>query len=292
MIRYPFDQTWVEAEISKIDEEWLGKAKSRTQKFIQEKSYNEKSGIWSVVKPVYMALQKNKCIFCERQFESAEYGTIEHDLEHFRPKGTVDAWPTQKHPFRYDFSTGEAFKQGYYWLAYHLQNYAASCKVCNSIFKSDFFPIAGNRAMDGANPQDWPTPAELQSEKPYLCYPLGEIDADPEQLITFQATIAIPFHTTGFEYQRAKLMIDFFRLNEREQLHLERARMISLFGASLARNFAGNPDATDLQIIALITQAHLPHSSCLKAFAKLWQSKPQLADEIYQQCRLRAVQIP
>ena len=46
------------------------------------------------VKAVYIRLQKNKCAYCERQLTGLDHGgAIEHDLEHYRPKGHVPAWP-------------------------------------------------------------------------------------------------------------------------------------------------------------------------------------------------------
>jgi hypothetical protein len=290
MIRYAFDQTWVEKEIEKIDNKWLKKAAIRTKGFIEKGFFEETSSIWSSVKPVYMVLQNNKCIFCERQFEGVEYGRIEHDLEHFRPKGTVDVWPgAGTDAPRYDFATGDKFDAGYYWLAYDLHNYAAACKVCNSTFKDAFFPIGADRVRLPGNEQDTPSSVELMHEKPLLCYPLGEIDDDPEDLITFRATTAVPVDATGHKHERAKVMIDFFGLNEREQLHLERARMISLFGSAFEKQIAGVASAADLQIIQATTAPHLPHSACLKAFARLWENDVPLAKQTYEQCRMLAV---
>lgn len=289
MIRYAFDQTWVKQEIAKIDKNWLKKAAKRTEKMITQGRFEETSSIWSSIKPVYMILQKNKCVFCERQFESPDTGKIENDVEHFRPKGNVAAWPVAtQHPFHYDFSTGEKFEGGYYWLAYNLHNYAASCKVCNTIYKKAFFPIAANRPTLLAGGEAPPMPAVLASEKPLLCYPLGEIDDDPEDLITFIGTTAKPVHAAGDKYQRGKVIIDFFGLNEREQLHKERARMISIFGPAFEKKMAGLANANDLMVLETITASHLPHSACLKAFARLWASDAVSAKQIFEQCRILA----
>ena len=285
MIRYAFDQTWVEKEIEKIDNKWLGKAKIRTKASIENGFFKEKASIWSSVKPVYMMLQKNKCIFCERQFEGAEYGRIEHDLEHFRPKGKVDVWPAAGSDApRYDFSTGDKFEAGYYWLAYNLHNYAAACKVCNSTFKKAFFPIGASRVRLPVSEQDTPSSVELTHEKPLLCYPLGEIDDDPEDLITFRGTTAVPVHATGDKHERAKVIIDFFGLNAREQLHRERASHICIFGPAFEKQIAGVATEAHLQIIQAITAPDLPHSACLKAFARLWVNDVPLAKQTYEQC--------
>jgi hypothetical protein len=135
MIRYPYDATAIAAEISKIDARWATKAARRAKKLEQLGRYQEASSIWSTVKPVFMALQYNKCVFCERQFEDSLYGPVEWDLEHFRPKSNVTLWPdARRHShLAYTENLGDASDTGYYWLAYELRNYAASCKVCNHV---------------------------------------------------------------------------------------------------------------------------------------------------------------
>ncbi|WP_338846684.1 hypothetical protein V8J88_23350 [Massilia sp. W12] len=280
MIRYPFDEQQVRTEIAAIDPNWAQKAAERTRKFLELGRYDEASSIWSTVKPVYMRLQHYKCIYCERQFEDEEVGTIEHDLEHFRPKGAVDVWPDpQRHTFHYDFPTGSASAAGYYWLAYDLLNYCAACKVCNSIYKLNWFPIAAQRL---AAPSDI---GQLQAEQALLCYPLGNLDDDPEDLISFSATTAIPVHTSGRKHQRAKAIIDFFGLNTRQQLHIQRAQFICLFGYAFEKRHKGEADARDLALLAQIRSPELPHSACLRAFARTWDEKPALAKEIFAQCK-------
>ncbi len=118
----------------------------------------EKKGIWSEVKPVYMSLQRDKCAYCERKLASADFGgTIEHDLEHFRPKSSARPWPTtaisRERGLVYTFPTGKHHASGYYWLAYHPLNYCVACKKCNTPLKLDFFPIAVNRPAARASQQ-------------------------------------------------------------------------------------------------------------------------------------------
>ncbi len=293
MIRYAFEQAWLESEIRKIDHAWLDKAKRRTQVMVEKGFFEEKSSIWHIVKSIYMKVQNNKCVFCERQFEGVDSGKIEHDLEHFRPKGKVDAWPAGGNSSpRYDFATGDEFAPGYYWLAYNLTNYAAACKVCNSVFKKAFFPISASRAELPRNTQNGFELGKLADEQPFLCYPLGETDDDPEDLITFRATTAVPVHAVGHKHARAKVMIDFFGLNEREQLHRERARMIAMFGHWFEKQTAGTANVDDLKAIEKIMSPALPHSACLKAFARLWATDASLAMQTYKICQNLAVGIP
>jgi len=99
LIRYDFKQADLTAEIVASDPRWFEKALTRTKKFQKLGRFEEKSSIWSKTKPAFMRLQMNKCVFCERQFENPEYGTIEFDVEHFRPKSSVEPWPdATRHP--------------------------------------------------------------------------------------------------------------------------------------------------------------------------------------------------
>lgn len=224
-----------------------------------------------------MALQMNKCIFCERQFENELYGKIEFDLEHFRPKSSVKAWPDpSRHPWQYDFETGGADEAGYFWLPYDLQNYAASCKVCNTSLKSNYFPIAGTRIT---------APGDLAAEQQFLCYPLGEIDEDPANILTFVATTAVPAVTHGHLHRRAKVTIDFFDLNGREQLHRERANMIVLLGQSLAAIEAGIGDANDAALVEAIVSPLYPHTACVRAFSEAWDTDRPFARKILSACK-------
>lgn len=279
MIRYEVDMAKLVAEVGKLDAKWMTKAEERTERFERAAKYSENSNqaIWSTVKPAFMALQHNKCVFCERQFENELYGKIEFDLEHFRPKSSVKVWPVAGlHSFVYDFPTGDASETGYYWLPYDLGNYAASCKACNTSLKSNYFPIAGDRLTSRG---------ELKSEKSFLCYPLGTVDDDPQSLVTFIGTVAVPASASGHERRRGQVIIDFFDLNGREQLHRERARMIVLFGASLAAVAAGHADNSDQLIIETCRSSMMPHASCLRAFERQWTDDRAFARRVLSECK-------
>ena len=86
MIRYAITLTDLEQRVDAKKATWRTRAAERTAEFVKQGKYEEDSGIWSEIKSVYMTLQHEKCAFCERQLESVEHGTIEQDVEHFRPK--------------------------------------------------------------------------------------------------------------------------------------------------------------------------------------------------------------
>jgi hypothetical protein len=287
MIRYPFDDAQVAQDISAIDPRWASKAAKRAVKIRRDGAYLEKSSIWSTVKPVFMLLQHNKCAYCERQFENPDYGTIEFDVEHFRPKSAVPAWPDPvRHAGQhYSYETGSV-GAGYHWLAYDLSNYAASCKICNSICKLNFFPVAGARAAQPAmDIGEADARQALADEQPFLCYPIGGADEDPQDLITFRATTAVPVGATEPQRRRGEIIINFFALNEREQLHRERARMISLIGNAVGN--VGQP--LPPSAIARYSLASYPHAGCIRAFLSLWATNPATAQRIHQACSAYAL---
>jgi hypothetical protein len=284
VIRYEIDPPNIHVEIAAIDPKWKTKADARTKKFVNAAGYSEKSSLWSIVKPVYMRAQWYKCIFCERQFENERYGKIEFDVEHFRPKSSIEAWPSATaHPsLSYPFATGAASANGYYWLAYDVENYAASCKACNSALKANYFPIAGARgtAVESVS--------ALAGEMPFLCYPLGTLDDNPEDLVTFVATIAKPRALEGHLRRRAQVIIDFFDLNGRDVLHRQRAQMISMFGGSLTASHAGTDSETDRKVIDQIDHPALPHASCVRSFRRLFEEDPGVGQRVYDKCRAYA----
>ena len=130
--------------------------------------------------------RKTNALYCERKLAArGKGGAAEHDLEHFRTKNPVKSWPAPK---EIDFETGGAYEAGYYWLAFNLLNYCTSCKKCNAGFKSNYFPVAGPRL----EPPDGPSASAARSEQPFLIYPLGTIDDDPEEVIRFRGLAAFP----------------------------------------------------------------------------------------------------
>ena len=98
----------------------------------------------------------------------------------------------QSAKIEYDFSTGREWDQGYYLLAFHPRNYITACKSCNTPLKSNYFPIAGEQR----GPQS-DNPAHLASEQPFLIYPLGSLDDDPEEVLTFDGIVPKPAKQSG-----------------------------------------------------------------------------------------------
>ncbi len=280
MIRYPVSLDDLRVRIEAESPGWLAAAAEGTERFREAGRYEETSPDWSRIKPVYMRLQHRKCAYCERLLASEDFGgAIEHDLEHYRPKGAVPRWPSahiaRDRKISYRFGTGEAFPEGYFLLAYHILNYATACKKCNSPLKASYFPIAGERAQGD-------DPSHLRMERPYLLYPLGDLDEDPEEILTFAGVNPIPRVRRGDRWRRARVTIDFFELDQREELWRERAeKIVALFLAleTLQSGSERNRELAGRAIEVLLSSAS-SHANCSRAFRALYQEDRDRAEEI------------
>jgi hypothetical protein len=277
MIRYNCDTATLEQAIDALAPRWRARALDTTKQLKAVGKFEKGTVDWGDVKAVFMDIQHDKCIFCERKYETPQHGKIELDIEHFRPKNPVSPWPPHSSGSTYNFPIGPV-GAGYYWLAYDHNNYAVSCKICNSVCKSNYFPIAGVPGADQA------TLSDLSAESPYLCLPIGGGDRDPEELVTFNATVAIPAAAGGPDRDRGQVIIDLFQLNRRDELHGQRAAMISLFGMALRLKRAGIASAKELKIIDMMTASNIPHAGCVRAFKRTYDRSPDEAMRIYDVC--------
>jgi hypothetical protein len=271
MIRYPITSAELEAAIEQEKCGWLAKAKNKTATFRAAKNFNEPDGknSWGEIKPVFMRLQHNKCAFCDRLLSA---GRIEHDVEHFRPKNAVKAWPAKSKELQpdYRFSTGEAADNGYYLLAYNIFNYATSCKMCNTTLKGNYFPVASQRVMDSDDFE------KLKLEHSYLIYPLGDLDDDPEDLITYRGILPIPKYRRGHKHRRARVTIDLFALDIREDLLRLRAEIIQTIWLAFITISTRNVNNENTQLARqIIDRARSPRTSqtaCARVFYDLCQN--------------------
>lgn len=280
MIRYRVTEKQMKAAAEKAKPGWLAAARKRTTALVKLGKFDEASSIWSQIKPAFRALQGDKCAYCERLLEEF---AIEHDVEHYRPKSAVTAWPKPADAKRLGitFPTGGGWETGYYWLAYQLKNYATACKSCNSTLKGTGFPIAGKRG------KKLQTVEKLTAEKPLLIFPVGTWGDDPARLLTFDGITITPVATRGPNADRGWATIHFFRLN-RARLRQGRAKQIYLLWHELedsggARTPAKRAAARD-RVKYLLSNA-AEHSACARAFHSLWQSDHDRAEVIFEKCR-------
>lgn len=286
MIRYHITSADLERRVDQHSPKWRADAEARTRRFIAAGQFDETSHAWSDVKEVFMRLQHEKCAYCERQLAGEDHGgTIEHDVEHFRPKSSVEVWPGSA---GFNFGSDTADPNGYFWLAYHLENYAVACKKCNSPLKDNHFPVRNVRVIDPAL-----SPVELnEREKPLLVNPVGdETDGDdPAGLITFLGFNAVPVKKTGANRTRAIGIIEFFKLNDREELRKGRAKIIVALSICLqtagSRQVAHALRTEAREAVELYTSASAPHSSCAAAFERLFSTNRPSAIRLASEARL------
>jgi hypothetical protein len=259
---------------------WLKKAKTKTDKFRSDNEYTEKTGSWSEIKEVYMALQANKCAYCEQKLEAAN---IVHDVEHFRPKKSVSVWliDERKKLFRFTFSDAES--KGYHLLAYNIFNYVTACKQCNTPLKSNCFPIAGIRIIDS---EDFGVINSF--EKPFLPYPLGNLDDDaPEDLISFNGVSPIINPKINDEHKklRARVTIKFFDLEFRETLIKQRCEVIKKVYDNYVEIKKGDENDPDIitkkQYLDYLIDSGSEHANCARSFLSLCENNLEIARKFY-----------
>ena len=250
---------------------WVADAETKTQK-LEDDLTLKVNNIWSPIKAVYTKLQNSKCIFCEKKIENQP---IEMDVEHFRPKNKVKRWPVPKW-----LKDGEGVhvaqptrgsEPGYRLLAYNFLNYAAACKTCNSTQKSNYFPIAGSSRQ--TNSKD---PSLMNGEKPYLIYPVSDLDDDPEYLIHFHGLSPQASQATGFGRKRALVTIELFLLDDEDQrgyLFKQRAGLVYILFKCLRQIDTGSPQerTEGTRIAEHLTSPENEHTNCLRCFQKLYQ---------------------
>jgi hypothetical protein len=202
MINYDVSPAELIARIRKIKPKWMDKARARKDNDARAGKYTDGSEFWGEIKDVYIALQHEKCAYCEMKLAGKKYGSKVHEVEHFRPKSRVRAWPGKIKRLA-DYTppcpTGAESNVGYYLLAYNPFNYAIACTRCNSSLKSDYFPVKETRMLAEEDA------GKLSAEAPLLIYPISTFDAKPEDLITFVGVTAIPVHSSGYDHERARV---------------------------------------------------------------------------------------
>jgi hypothetical protein len=285
MIRYPVRLQDLEKAVDQRVKGWRKRAAERTAKFAKAKKFDDKAPIWSEVKPIFMTFQgENKCIYCERKFGSVQASTVEHDLEHFRPKGNVAAWelPAELKKLKIKIKQPAAKNSGYYLLPYHLENYSSSCKTCNTIYKLDRFPVAASYKYTGKEPQT------LLAEEPLLLFPVGSWDVDPEDVLEFHGYMPqVKAKAKGKQRARGLVTIAFFGLDDldrRSDLFRERAEIISIMYRFLKEATDAHAPAADRKearaAIARWISEKSRHANCARSFKRLFETKPAEAKQV------------
>ena len=281
MIRYELTPTDLTAAINAIDSEWYTTAATTLAGLPPNPTSKQFVTLWSTIKKVWIKLQASKCVYCESLIE----GNVSNDVEHFRPKAKVSVWKVPKSLSNEGVSVTPAATPkgdpGYRSLAYDPWNYAASCKVCNSILKKNLFPVAGPRNALSADPRN------MATEKPLFVYPIGDFDANPQDLIRFAGIHPEPAVAKGSdEYRRALTMIEIFQLNnaeKRKELFQSRALLMKpLFDSLESARVGGSADVRQdaRDWVRIFTDNRSPHASCMQSFKSIYETNMDRARQL------------
>jgi hypothetical protein len=120
-------------------------------------------------------------------------------------------------------------------------------------------------------------------------FPIGELDDDPTEVITFHGHLAVAAKKTGPRRRRADVTIQFFRLNTREELLRERAEVVvQLDGCLGTINSSRETQAKKQDAkgdVAYRLQPGTRHSACANAFARLYRQNFTLARSLAKAAR-------
>lgn len=285
MIRYSISRAQLHGQIDATNPSWFNDAATVLAGLPATPASSDFKPLWSKIKQIYIDLQHSKCCFCEKPLE----GKIEQDVEHFRPKAQVSTW---KVPARL-VAQGVAVQQpadgaaesGYRQLAYEPFNYAMACKTCNSSLKRNLFPIEGHRDSTGTDP------AQMTAENPLFIYPISDVDVDPEELIEFIGLSPVPKAVNGYEFRRALVTIEVFRLDDskgRRSLFKLRAYLLRLLFDELElREAATTADKRQKhqKAIDALTSPEAPFASCMRSFERLYAANVLRAEQIADECQ-------
>lgn len=160
------------------------------------------------VKADLLAMQHDKCAFCEAKPLHVSDG----DVEHFRPKAAVrqdDAEPLRR--------------PGYYWLAYEWSNLLFACERCNRRHKRSAFPLT-DPARRAQSPRD-----ALAHEAPIFINPSAE---DPRPFLSYRdhVPIAVNGNVRG-EHTISALGLRRPELNADRERHLDRLKILHAVAA-------------------------------------------------------------
>ena len=283
MIHYKIDQAKLVSEIDKESPNgiWWKKAKREFDRSIAAGAHDPNKEYWGEVKGAFMRLQNYKCVYCETPLAQGEKAKIDYDVEHHRPKSRVKPWPNSKTRkqlgITYSVSSGRG--QGYPELAHHPYNYSVACKVCNSPYKSDYFPILGVPSAAGV----FDLTLLNRGERTAIPLPLGDWGEDPSGFLTFHGFVAIPAGADQISKRRAEIVIDFFELNRRPDLLLGRAAAIAQIYSYLREVQLPNLAIDSVEATRWVDNAisdSAPYSAASRAFYDLFKNSPGKAKEI------------
>nr|WP_290701169.1 hypothetical protein [Halomonas sp. UBA3074] len=261
---------------------WQEKAQQLSDSLLAAQDDKQRSAIieknqghWKAVKPVLAGLFNHKCWYTE----APQQGT-DVDVDHFRPKKRVQETLPSTLPH-----------EGYWWLAFCLQNYRFSCIIANrrrtdvvtgvTGGKADHFPLC-----EEIKRAKTPT-CDLEEEQPILLDPLKATDV---QLLDFKPDgEAMPKYSEKIharKFMRADKSIQYYNLNHsdfvrcrielRDRINQEVKAAVRYFN-KLETGDADNDFAYEEAIsrLRIMCSKEAPFSSFCLAYLRNFRHKPE-----------------
>lgn len=249
-----------------LSNDWVERAQRARNALLACSSVEERreiirreSALFEEVKHLLGSLSANKCWYCE-----VVQARSDMSVDHFRPKGEVKESPGH---------------EGYWWLAFELENFRYSCTFCNSRRrdretgsvggKHSHFPLF-DEASRAKAPGD-----DCSVESPCLLDPTDP--EDPQLLWFYPNGEAAPRYGPAEleQYRRADLSISLYNLNHskltqrRAALAARIRRLIKSCEINLDRNPRENAAAKEqIKFAQRELLAFIDKDSELSAFAR------------------------
>ena len=196
---------------------------------------------WNRHKAYFEKLSHGKCWFTEANATVSDYA-----IEHFRPKNKVDLI-TSKDDYAEKRNSSDV--NGYWWLAYELENLRLAAYKPNQL-KGNYFPLRNDSIIATAHNNSW------RKEIPMLLDPCVANDVS---LLTYEGVEPVPSNSdeTEIDHIRARISIKVYGLKHDK---LKKARSRSYEEAKnyyrtcernweAIQNYAGvNPEAYQLAL--------------------------------------------
>jgi hypothetical protein len=288
VIRYAVSPADLRDRIDAAVPDWRKRALAKTTAALVKGKLSTSDQIWGEIKEIYYEIQAGKCIYCERRLPKLTEGSLESHVEHYRPKNQIRPWPSETLLARrpaisnYLSSIRNGAGAGYLRLALDPENYGLACATCNSPYKHDYFPIAGEPETEARDRSTLD-----QKEKPLLLFPLGETGDEPEETFDFAGVqIQVRPELDSERRLRANVTIDLLELDTRNDLLQLRALVISALSPRLetVRTTSSQEErARAAGFIQTLTSARGHQVACARAFVALYRADRERARAINEQ---------
>lgn len=123
-----------------------------------------------------------------------------------------------------------------------------------------------------------------QNEKPLLLFPFGEHGDDPKDYLTFRGPLVQARTTSGHEGLRAQVTIDFFELDTRAGLIVNRCWAITFLWPRLEERDSPDPQTRTRarEFLRTYQEGHRQlHTACGRTFIELYDQDRQQARAFY-----------